>query len=205
VDAHIQPTHTVQHSHTQAARTCSGHPAARPAHRLRAATPTPPGATPQPAPAEEVPARSAPLADPAPATLTFPAVIAFPDQPAPTTTTAAAPAFSPSQKAFLARKSAYLAGTGPLFPPESTCPACGGLGSHVCKGCGGTCVNPDGFVPPRGIVLEEARQFNGRVDVTTFLMPGGMCFSCMGRGTGACVICEGTGFSGGRMELFTGD
>ena len=66
-------------------------------------------------------------------------------------------------------------------------------------------MNPEGFVPPRGLVLQDARQFNGRVDVTTFLLPGGLCFSCAGKGMGACVQCEGTGFNGGRMEMFTGD
>lgn len=134
--------------------------------------------------------------------MTFPAVISFPDRPA---APAAAAELSPSQKAFLARKAAYLAGTGPLFPPESSCGVCGGVGSYVCKSCNGTCLNPEGFVPPRGLVLEDARQFNGRVDVTTFLMPGGLCFHCAGKAMQACVACEGTGFAEGRMELFSGD
>jgi hypothetical protein len=180
----------------------AGPPAAphpRPARAVRTPAATP---APQPAPsADDAPAPSAALAEPQ--TLTFPATISFP--PAPDTAAAATPTLSPSQLAFLKRKSAYLAGTGPLFPPESNCPACGGMGSHECRGCKGTCSNPPDFVPPRGLVIEDARQFNGRVDVTYFLLPGSICFYCKGRGVQACTDCEGTGFTGGRMELFSGD
>lgn len=164
--------------------------------RRRRRPPPSPAATPQPAPAERDGAPdAAPLAD-----KPFPAVISFPDRsPAPVAE------LSPSQKAFLARKAAYLAGTGPLFPPESCCPECDGLGSYVCRGCNGTSLNPPGFVAPRGLVLEDARQFNGRVDVTSFLLPGGLCFSCAGKALQACKACEGTGFAEGRMEMFSGD
>jgi hypothetical protein len=119
--------------------------------------------------------------------------------------TATATRLCPSQLAFLQRKSAYLAGTGPLFPPESYCPTCDGHGSHECRNCKGTRYNPEDFVPPNGLVLADARQFNGSVDVTHFLLPGGICFFCKGRGVQPCGDCEGSGLTGGISERFSGD